>query len=38
MVVLINGEELDTRFSSPSVANGGTMASGNTDNDGADET
>ena len=37
-MVLIKGEELDTRLSSPSVANGGTMASGNTDNDGAVET
>lgn len=36
--MLINGEELDTWISSPSVAKGGTMASGNTDNDGADDT
>lgn len=38
MVVLINGEEVDTRTSSSSVPNGGTMASGKTANDGADET
>jgi len=36
--VLTNGEELDTLISSPSVANGGTMASGKTDNDVAEET
>lgn len=36
--MLISGEEVDTRTSSLSVANGGTMASGKTDNDGADET
>ena len=36
--MLINGEELDTWISSSLVAKGETMASGNTDSDGADDT